>query len=44
MMVYAQKKEEQKIKEREKGNKSARTGSFNFNQPKSEGGNHTQFH
>ena len=29
---------------REKQNKRARTGSFNFAQPKSEGENHSQFH
>ena len=38
LMVYDQQIEEQKIKERERRNKRARIGSFNFNQPKSEGG------
>ncbi|PHT94558.1 NAD(P)H-quinone oxidoreductase subunit K, chloroplastic [Capsicum annuum] len=36
--------EEQKIKMREKQNKKAKTGSFNFVQPKSEGRNRSQFH
>ncbi|KAF3669501.1 hypothetical protein FXO38_07556 [Capsicum annuum] len=35
--------ERKKIKMREKQNKRARTGSFNFAQPKSERGNHSQF-
>lgn len=43
-MVHAQQIEEQKIKERERGNKRARTSSFNFSQPRSEGGNRPQFH
>ncbi|KAF3682095.1 hypothetical protein FXO37_02530 [Capsicum annuum] len=36
--------EEQKFKKWERENKRARIGSFNFNQPKSEGSNHSQFH
>ena len=44
IMVHAQQIEEQKIKDRERGNKRARTSSFNFNQQKSKGGNRPQFH
>ncbi|KAF3637893.1 RNA-directed DNA polymerase -like protein [Capsicum annuum] len=36
--------EEQKIKMSKKQNKKAKTGSFNFVQPKSEGRNRSQFH
>ncbi|PHT38855.1 hypothetical protein CQW23_22428 [Capsicum baccatum] len=36
--------EESKTKEKERENKRPRIGSFNFTQPKSEGGNHSQFH
>ncbi|KAF3656828.1 hypothetical protein FXO38_13803 [Capsicum annuum] len=44
LMTYAQQIEDQKIKMKEKQNKRAKTGSFNFAKPKSEGGNHSQFH
>ena len=44
LMNYSKQIEEQNIKRREKQNKRARIGSFNFAQPKSEGGNHSQFH
>ncbi|KAF3640409.1 putative ribonuclease H protein-like [Capsicum annuum] len=44
LMTHAQQIEEQKIKQREKQNKRAKTGSFNFTQCKSKGGNHSQFH
>lgn len=44
LMVHAQQIKEHKIKERESGNKKARMDSFNFNQLKSQGGNHPQFH
>lgn len=43
-MVYAQKIEKAKNKGRERKNKRARTSSFNFTQPKSKGGNRSQFH
>ena len=39
LIVHSQKIEEDKNKEKERENKRARTGSFNFAQPKSEGGN-----
>ena len=42
-ITHAQQIEEQKIKMREKQNKRAKTGSFNFVQPKLEGGNRSQF-
>ncbi|KAF3648996.1 hypothetical protein FXO37_19182 [Capsicum annuum] len=42
-MTHDQQVEEEKIKMREKQNKRAKTGSFNFAQPKSEGGNRSQF-
>lgn len=41
LMVHAQLIEEKKLKKKEKENKRARNGSFNFNQPKSEGGKHS---
>ena len=41
LMAHAQQIEEQNIKMRAKQNKRARTGSFNFAQPKSEGENHS---
>ena len=44
LMVYDQQIEEANNKEKERENKRARTGSFNFSQPKSEGENHSQFH
>ncbi|PHU17994.1 Pre-mRNA-splicing factor ISY1 -like protein [Capsicum chinense] len=40
LMVYAQQIEE-KIKKKERESKRARTGSFNFSQPRSESGNHS---
>ena len=43
LMTHAQQIEEKKIKIEEKQNKRARIGSFNFAQPKSEGGSHSQF-
>ncbi|KAF3642965.1 hypothetical protein FXO38_20838 [Capsicum annuum] len=43
-MNNAQQIEEHKIKMREKQNKRAKKGSFNFAQPKSEGENRSQFH
>ncbi|KAF3631200.1 hypothetical protein FXO37_28104 [Capsicum annuum] len=42
LMVHSQKIEEQKLKKKERENKRARSGSFNFSQPKLEGGNHSQ--
>ncbi|PHT75784.1 hypothetical protein T459_19306 [Capsicum annuum] len=44
LMFYALQIEEEKHKERDRENKRARTGSFNFSQPRSEGGDHSQFH
>ena len=44
LMVHAKQIEKQKIKKWERGNKRARTGSFNFNQPKLESGNRPQFY
>ena len=43
LMTHALKIDEQKVKTRERQNKRARAGSFNFAQPKSEGGNRSQF-
>lgn len=44
LMVHAQQIEEQQTKEKNKENKRAKKGSFNFTQPKLEGGNHSQFY
>lgn len=44
LMVYAQQIEKPKNNQRERENKKATTSSFNFTQPKSEGGNRSQFH
>ncbi|KAF3648227.1 CCHC-type integrase [Capsicum annuum] len=43
LMTHAQQIEEQKVKTRERQNKRAKTGSLSFAQPKSEGGNRSQF-
>lgn len=43
LMVHAQQIEKEKVKEKESENKRARTGSFNFAQPRSESGNRPQF-
>ncbi|KAF3684292.1 hypothetical protein FXO37_01413 [Capsicum annuum] len=43
LIIHAQYIEKQKIKMRDKQNKLARTSSFSFAQPKSEGGSRSQF-
>ena len=42
LMTHAQQIEEQNIRMRERQSKRARTGSFSFAQPKSQGGNRSQ--
>ncbi|PHT74244.1 hypothetical protein T459_21521 [Capsicum annuum] len=42
LMVHAQQIEEHKLKKKERENKRARTGSYSFSQPGSQGGNRSQ--
>ena len=44
LMTHAQQVEDQKFKTRERQNKWARLGNFNFAHPKSDGGNRSQFY
>jgi len=42
-MTHAQQVEGDKLRERAKDNKKARTGNYEYSQQKSGGGNHSQF-